>query len=117
MAATWVIAPHTRAKHILLDAYHDRWFSILAQRNPPLQKITYVDGFAGPGVYEGGEPGSPIIALESILGNKVLERYSGQVEFHFVERDEARFASLEEQLKPYRAGTRAGSQPVQVDAV
>ena len=28
-------------------------------------EILYIDGFAGPGEYEGGEPGSPIIALET----------------------------------------------------
>jgi len=27
--------------------------------------IVYVDGFSGPGEYTGGEPGSPIIALET----------------------------------------------------
>ncbi len=26
--------------------------------------LVYVDGFAGPGSYTGGEPGSPIVALE-----------------------------------------------------
>jgi hypothetical protein len=30
-------------------------------------ELLYVDGFAGPGVYEGGEMGSPIIALRAAL--------------------------------------------------
>ena len=38
---------------------------ILSQGRLP--EILYIDGFAGPGEYEGGEAGSPIIALDTAL--------------------------------------------------
>jgi three-Cys-motif partner protein len=56
------MVPHTAAKHLLLKRYLDRWFPILGKYN---QRINYIDGFAGPGEYEGGEPGSPLLAIEA----------------------------------------------------
>jgi three-Cys-motif partner protein len=56
------MVPHTAAKHLLLKRYLDRWFPILGKYN---QRINYIDGFAGPGEYEGGEPGSPLLAIKA----------------------------------------------------
>jgi three-Cys-motif partner protein len=56
------MVPHTAAKHLLLKRYLDRWFPILGKYN---QRINYIDGFAGPGEYEGGETGSPLLAIEA----------------------------------------------------
>jgi three-Cys-motif partner protein len=56
------MVPHTTAKHLLLKRYLDRWFPILGKYN---RRINYIDGFAGPGEYEGGEPGSPLLAIEA----------------------------------------------------
>ena len=58
----WPIEPHTSAKHQILRKYLDAWLPILGTYN---KRIIYIDGFAGPGEYVGGEPGSPIIALEA----------------------------------------------------
>ena len=56
------IQPHTQAKHDILRHHMGAWFPILGRSSSgPLQ---YIDGFAGPGEYEGGEPGSPKIALQ-----------------------------------------------------
>ena len=56
------MVPHTAAKHMLLKRYLDRWFPILGKYN---QRMNYIDGFAGPGEYEDGEPGSPLLAIEA----------------------------------------------------
>ena len=56
----WEIDPHTRAKHEILQRYLEAWFPILSSYH---HRIVYIDGFAGPGRYKGGELGSPIIAL------------------------------------------------------
>lgn len=56
------MVPHTAAKHLLLKRYLDRWFPILGKYN---QRMNYIDGFAGPGEYEGGETGSPLLAIEA----------------------------------------------------
>lgn len=60
----WKQEPHTAAKHALLQRYLGGWFPILSRHNG---RILFFDGFAGPGRYEGGEPGSPVIALETLL--------------------------------------------------
>ena len=62
MAPLPKMAPHTAAKHLLLKRYLDRWFPILGKYN---RIINYIDGFAGPGEYEGGETGSPLLAIEA----------------------------------------------------
>lgn len=78
----WKIEPHTIAKHEILGRYLGAWFGILGQKIP---RIIYVDGFCGPGEYEGGEPGSPIIALQK------AEPFAGKypnTEFVFIFIDE-----------------------------
>jgi three-Cys-motif partner protein len=60
--ATWPIEDHTSAKHELLRRYLGAWFPILVSRGF-VRRVLFLDGFAGPGIYRGGEPGSPIIAM------------------------------------------------------
>lgn len=94
----WPIEPHTEAKHAILRSYLGAWFPILATAH---KRILYIDGFAGPGEYEGGEDGSPIIALEvardHVLGSK-LQRPGMDLVFIFIERDEARCNNLKQKL-------------------
>ena len=52
----WKLEPHTRAKHEILKRYLQAWI-ILSQGRFP--EILYIDGFAGPGEYEGGKPDLP----------------------------------------------------------
>ncbi len=54
---------------------------ILSQGKFP--RILYIDGFAGPGEYQSGEPGSPIIALDAALGHR--SPLTAVVHFLFVE--------------------------------
>jgi three-Cys-motif partner protein len=77
------LVPHTAAKLGLLGAYLEPWFAILSHGGFP--HVVYIDGFAGPGRYSGGEDGSPIVALKSLAahGRKLQSAF----EFHFVERD------------------------------
>jgi three-Cys-motif partner protein len=67
---------------------------ILSQGRFP--EILYIDGFAGPGEYSGGEIGSPIIALDTALGYR--PPLTAKVHFLFIEKDEARAAHLREQV-------------------
>lgn len=57
----WSQDKHTAAKHQLLRRYLNALLPIQLTHKP---RITYAEGFSGPGVYSGGEPGSPIVALE-----------------------------------------------------
>lgn len=56
----WKLEPHTEVKHAIYDRYLDAWLPIILRKWPV---ATYAEGFAGPGVYEEGQRGSPIRAL------------------------------------------------------
>ncbi|NKV10957.1 three-Cys-motif partner protein TcmP [Rhodococcus hoagii] len=88
----WSIEPHTVAKHELLKRYLDAWFPILSSWN---ERVLFIDGFAGPGHYESGEPGSPRVAVESALRRQSMLANS-RVMFLFNESDSDRFAILDE---------------------
>jgi three-Cys-motif partner protein len=77
MPLLWPREPATAAKHRLYKSYLDAWWPILLQPSANgyrRKRVTYVDAFAGPGRYEGGEPGSPILALQRLLDHVALER-------------------------------------------
>jgi three-Cys-motif partner protein len=57
----WPLEPHTKGKHEVLRHYLEAWFPILGFTQG---RIVFIDGFAGPGEYAGGEKGSPLIALD-----------------------------------------------------
>jgi three-Cys-motif partner protein len=85
----WALDPHTIAKHEILKLYLQRWFPIL---NTYHQRVIYVDGFSGPGRYKGGEPGSPLIALELAVNH--MKTLKGEIVFRFVDEREDRIAHL-----------------------
>src|ERR1039458_2529045 len=98
----WDLEPHTAAKHRVLRAYLDAWIPVMAQQalrvhrlstEPP--RLLLVDGFAGPGRYATGEPGSPLIMLEALLSHAAFERLGGvSFVFLFIEHDERRVDRL-----------------------
>lgn len=103
--AVWERAPHTKAKHDILTRYLGAWFGIFG-RSKYHRRVMVLDGFAGPGHYHDGEPGSPVLTLNTLLDHQSLAHF-GDTEFTFVfnEWDEERFASLQavlEQVKSNR---------------
>jgi three-Cys-motif partner protein len=78
----WSIEPHTQAKHEILKNYLQAWFPILG-RTP--KHLIYLDGFAGPGMYKGGEEGSPVIALRTYLEHNQKENIKAHIFFVFFE--------------------------------
>lgn len=91
-SVVWTLDPHTRAKHEILRHYLAAWTPILSLGGFPT--IAYVDGFAGPGVYAGGEDGSPVIALKAALPHAA--KIKGNLLFLFIEKDAERAAMLEQ---------------------
>lgn len=111
--AIWTIEQHARAKHELLRRYLGAWFPILASSGWN-RRVLFLDGFAGPGIYEGGEPGSPLIALTTLVDHAHFQRLSStEFVFLFVEADPARYASLETEIAAFWS-RRAGGQPSNV---
>jgi three-Cys-motif partner protein len=101
----WPLDDHTRAKHRVLAAYLAAWLAVMGQqakkfkgRNDP-PRLLVVDGFAGPGRYETGEDGSPLIMLKTLLEHDAFERL-GEVEFLFlfIEHDGRRVEHLQREL-------------------
>ncbi len=93
----WLLTPHTRAKHLILKRHLDAWLPIMTQVN---SELLFIDGFAGPGRYEGGEDGSPIIALKAAVLNERFRRQppSCTIQFVFIEEDSSRVASLRDEV-------------------
>lgn len=83
----WPIESQTHGKHIVLRAYLDAWLPIMGMRN---ERILFVDGFAGPGKYENGEDGSPVIALKALEEHSSKTRITSEVVYVFIEGDKNR---------------------------
>jgi three-Cys-motif partner protein len=102
----WELDDHTSAKHRVLRAYLDAWIPILGQQAIKVQafqedkpRLLLVDGFAGPGRYSGGQPGSPLIMLDALASHAALSRIKdvGFI-YLFIEQDRRRVEYLEAEL-------------------
>lgn len=100
----WDLEPATAAKHRLYQRYLDAWWPILLQTSAKSwswPRVTYLDAFAGPGVYKGGEPGSPMFTLDRLLNHGSRARMNlsrGRVALAFIERDPRRHDRLHTEL-------------------
>jgi three-Cys-motif partner protein len=92
----WQMDEHTRAKHEILRRYLAAWLPIMTSTNG---RIIYLDGFAGPGTYERGEPGSPIIAIDTFLDHKYAPLRDREVLFFFIEQKHDRCEHLRHLLE------------------
>ena len=115
LPTVWRAEPHTLAKHAILRRYLEAWYPILARQSrrvrSPSREILFIDAFAGPGEYEEGEPGSPVIALETALQHDV--EFPVPVCLLFIEEREDRFRHLENVLSTY-TGQIENSQNVRL---
>jgi len=102
----WPLEPATAAKHRLYKRYLDAWWPILLQprsRDGWLwPRVTYLDAFAGPGRYLGGEEGSPVFALQKLLRHDAAERMHlsrDRVRLLFMEKRSDRYQYLQSELE------------------
>lgn len=94
----WPIEAHTRAKHLILQRYMHAWLPIISRSRG---RVVFIDGFAGPGIYEGGEEGSPVIALRALIDHAHRHLIASNVHFLFFEDDAKRAARLRDVVRPY----------------
>jgi three-Cys-motif partner protein len=106
----WQIEEHTKAKHRILRCYLDAWFPIMSARN---RRLVYIDGFAGPGIYAGGEPGSPIIALKSFLEHKHRELITAELVYVFIEENKDRAEQLKKEVE--KLGQLPANVKIEID--
>ncbi|MEP9391115.1 three-Cys-motif partner protein TcmP [Gordonia sp. VNK1] len=103
LPTVWEQQPHTKAKHDILTRYLGAWFGIFGSSSRH-RRVNVLDGFAGPGVYATNEPGSPILALRTLLDHRAFPGYSGtQFNFIFNELNPERFTSLRQALADFEA--------------
>ncbi|WP_186301150.1 three-Cys-motif partner protein TcmP [Rhodococcus sp. WB9] len=97
----WVMAPHTKAKHQILNDYLGAWYPILSNGRG---RVLYIDGFAGRGRYGDGSDGSPQIALRRLLTHDSFPQMSQcEFMFMFIEKDKDNCTALEGELEAMRS--------------
>lgn len=100
----WPLGEHTPGKHLVLAGYLKAWYPILGMTH---DRIVFIDGFAGPGEYAAGEPGSPVIALRTLKAHAAKARFSAEIKFLFVEHRDDRVRHLERLIESEKAGLPA----------
>jgi three-Cys-motif partner protein len=67
-------------------------------------RLIFFDGFAGPGIYRGGEIGSPLIALQVLIEHSYFPSFGNGTDYMFLfcESNPARFDSLQRELEAYK---------------
>lgn len=111
----WECAPHTKAKHDIYRRYLERWYPILMNGPKAYASVTYAEGFAGPGVYSGGEPGSPVIAMKALVDKVPPDK--GVARFLFIDDDQRCVDMLGEQMRaafPQRPRPNDTMPPVKI---
>ncbi|MER7894350.1 three-Cys-motif partner protein TcmP [Micromonospora sp. NPDC094482] len=107
----WELDPHTKAKHDILRQYLAGWFPVLSTYHG---RVVFLDGFAGPGRYKNGEPGSPLIALSTLLDHSYFPRMKDcEFLFIFCEQGRDRADNLKEEIQRF-ADERGGDWPSNV---
>lgn len=105
----WEADPHTLAKHAILRRYLQAWMPILAHQSHRAgqgrREILFIDGFAGPGEYVGGQEGSPIIAIRAALEHS--HAFPTPIRFVFIEKDRERHTCLLQALGKHKAALAA----------
>jgi three-Cys-motif partner protein len=100
-ATLWKIDRHTQAKHLILRKYLDAWIPILGGSGRfAHHQLVLIDAFAGPGRYEDGEDGSPLIMLRAYLDQP--GGIKAQLHFFFIEEDAARAEHLQSEVDTIR---------------
>ena len=61
--------------------------------------VLFIDAFAGPGRYSGGEDGSPVIALKALTEHSARSRMASEIRYLFIEKDKDRSQHLTEVLR------------------
>lgn len=93
----WDMEPHTEAKHRILREWWNGWLPKMAMSRG---RVIYFEGFAGPGVYTNGKPGSPVVAIQAALNHLLRPRFEDkEVIFFLVEEKGDRAARLRKEIE------------------
>lgn len=87
----------TKLKHGVLETYLPAYWRILGKTAPG---FIFIDGFAGPGRYQDGSKGSPLLAMELVAGQRSKWSLMIPVYFAFIEADKGAVGQLEKAALP-----------------
>ena len=90
----WPLDSHAIGKHLVLRFYLYAWLPIMTKWN---ERVLIIDAFAGPGMYENGEEGSPLVAIRALVNHRAEIR--NEVRYLFIEKVPARYEHLVEVLR------------------
>jgi three-Cys-motif partner protein len=103
--------PHTRLKHLVLQAYLQMWARKLLLRSNAGPIVYYIDACAGRGMDDVGNRGSPVLAAReaAILEGQFRDQFSRNVRLQVVaiEKQASHFRALRENLEPFGDRARA----------
>ena len=74
--------PFQHVKHRLINYYIDGWFPKLAL-GTRTGRVLYIDTHAGRGRHSSGEIGSPLVALNTLLGHSYRDKLLQESEVQF----------------------------------
>ena len=80
---------------MVLRNYMGAWLPIMTSWNG---RVLFIDAFAGPGEYSGGEEGSPVIALRALIDHRARGQMQSEINYVFIEKESDRSEHLEEVL-------------------
>lgn len=86
----------SKRKDLILDYYLEPYLAKVRRLHPP---VLIVDGFAGPGRFRDGEPGSPLIICEKV--KKVSEREGAAISVICIEDEPELFEQLDGNLRTF----------------
>jgi three-Cys-motif partner protein len=87
-------------KHALIREYLKGWFPKMTLGPSGCRRLLYIDTHAGRGKHLNGQPGSPLVALTTLLDHAHRDRMlrDAEVRFYFIEEDEENVATLKTEL-------------------
>ncbi|RLG32079.1 hypothetical protein DRN97_08220 [Methanosarcinales archaeon] len=94
----WIPPQHAGIKEKIVQGYLRIWFTRLSSTSSVL---SYLDGFAGPGIYDDGIIGSPIVAMEEAAW--ALKRHTETyIRLAFIEKNRTIFEKLKKNVENYQ---------------
>ncbi len=85
---------------MVLRHYLEAWLPIMLSSN---ERVLFIDAFAGPGRYSGGERGSPLIALDVLRNHTAQHMMTGQITYMFIEKNPERAEHLKQVVGPMKS--------------
>jgi three-Cys-motif partner protein len=87
-------------KHALIKEYLKGWFPKMTLGPWGCRRLLYIDTHAGRGKHMNGQPGSPLVALTTLLNHNERDKMlrNAEVRYFFIERDEENVAALDQEL-------------------